>query len=108
LFLIFDGAIKVANIQPVVDSSILLGLPVELAPNVGLLLLACIAVYLVPRTSVLGAIFLTGYLGGAMAIQMRVGAELFSLVFPLILGALLWAGLYLRDEHLRALVALRR
>jgi hypothetical protein len=107
LFLIFDGAIKVANIQPVVDASVLLGLPVELAPSIGSLLLACVAVYLVPRTSVLGAILLTGYLGGAISIQMRVGAELFSLVFPIILGALLWGGLYLRNEQLRALIPLR-
>jgi hypothetical protein len=56
----------------------------------------------------LGAILLTGYLGGAVSIQMRVDAELFSLVFPLILGVLLWGGLYLRDAQLRALVSLRR
>lgn len=108
LFLIFDGAIKVVNIQPVMDASILLGLPVDLAPSIGLLLLACVAVYLVPQTAILGAILLTGYLGGAVAIHARVGGELFSLALPVLLGALLWGGLYLRDTQLRTLVPLRR
>jgi hypothetical protein len=107
LFLIMDGAIKVVNIQPVVDASLLLGLPVDLAPWLGALLLACVAIYLLPRTSVLGALLLTGYLGGAVAIQARVDAPIFSLVFPIILGALLWAGLTLRDRQLRDLL-LRR
>jgi hypothetical protein len=108
LFLIFDGSIKVANIQPVVDASILLGLPVELAPVLGAILLACVVVYLFPRTSVLGAILLTGYMGGAIAIQARIEAVPFSLVFPIILGVMLWGGLYLRDSQLRALLSLRR
>lgn len=108
LFLIMDGVIKVINIQPVVDSSIQLGLPVGLTPSIGILLLVCLAVYLMPQTAVLGAILLTGYLGGAIAIQARIGAELFSLVFPLIIGALLWGGLFLRDPQLRSLVPLRR
>jgi hypothetical protein len=108
LFLVLDGTIKLMNIQPVVDASILLGMPVGLAPSIGILLLACTAVYLTPRTSVLGAILLTGYLGGAISLQVRVSAELFSLVFPIIIGALLWGGLFLRDDQLRALVPLRR
>jgi len=108
LFLVFDAVIKLINIQPVKDASIQLGLPVGLAPSIGILLLACLAVYLIPSTAVLGAILLTGYLGGALAIQVRVGAAPFSLVFPLIIGALLWGGLFLRDQQLRALVPLRR
>ena len=108
LFLVFDGVIKVLNLQPVVEASVLLGLPVSLAPSIGVLLLACLAVYLLPRTSVLGAILLTGYLGGAIAIQVRIGAELFSLVFPILVGMLLWGGLFLRDPLLRTLVPLRR
>lgn len=108
LFLVFDGAIKVVNIQPVMDASILLGLPVDLAPSIGLLLLACLAIYLIPQTAVLGAILLTGYLGGAVAIHARVGGELVSLTLPVLLGALLWGGLYLRDGQLRTLVPLRR
>jgi len=108
LFLIMDGVMKVINIQPVVDASILLGLPVDLAPILGIILLACLAVYLLPQTAVLGAILLTGYLGGALAIQARSGADLFPLVFPLIIGALLWGGLFLRDPQLRAMIPLRR
>jgi hypothetical protein len=98
----------VLNVQPVVDASILLGFPIGLAPGVGILLLACLAIYLLPRTSVLGAILLTGYLGGAIALQLRVGAAPFSLIFPIIIGALLWGGLYLRTPLLRTLVPLRR
>ena len=106
-FLVFDGIGKVMNIQPVIDSSIQLGLPSNLAPSLGILLLACVALYLFPRTAVLGAVLLTGYLGGAIAIQAWVGAVPFSLVFPVIMGALVWGGLFLRDGLLRALV-LRR
>ena len=108
LFLVVDAVSKVINIQPVVDASKQLGLPVSLAPSIGILLLVCLVVYVVPQTSVLGAILLTGYLGGAIAIQMRSGAALFPLVFPVIIGALVWGGLFLRDSQLRALVPLRR
>lgn len=107
LFLVLDGVMKVLNPPPVVEASVLLGLPVDLAPGFGILLLACLAVYLLPRTAVLGAILLTGYLGGAIALQVRIAAGLFSLVLPLLLGALLWAGLFLRERWLRALVLLR-
>jgi hypothetical protein len=108
LFLVFDGAMKVLKLQPVVEASMLLGLPVGLAPSIGILLLACLAVYLLPRTAVLGAILLTGYLGGAIALQVRIEAAPFSLVFPLLIGALLWGGLYLRDPHLRTLLPARQ
>jgi hypothetical protein len=108
LFLIFDATIKLLNIQPVIDASTLLGLPVDLAPILGLILLACVVVYALPRTAALGAVLLTGYLGGAIAIQARVEAVPFSLVFPIILGVLLWAGLFLRDERVRAVIAPRR
>jgi hypothetical protein len=108
LFLVFDAVIKVARIQPVVDSFNLLGFPAELAPGIGILMLACLAIYLLPPTSVLGAILLTGYLGGAIALQLRVGAPPFSLVFPVIVAALLWGGLYLRVQILRTIIPLRR
>jgi hypothetical protein len=107
LFLVFDGVIKVLNLQPVVEASLLLGLPVDLAPNLGLLLLVCLALYLLPPTAVLGAILLTGYLGGALAVQLRIEAAPFSLVFPVLIGALLWGGLYLRTPQLRTLLPLR-
>ena len=107
LFLIFDAVIKVINIQPVVDSSMELGLPLDLAPVLGSLMLICLVIYLVPRTAVLGAVLITGYLGGAIAIQARIDAPLFSLIFPIIIGTMIWAGLYLRDRRLREFVAHR-
>jgi hypothetical protein len=107
LFLLVDGVIKVMNIAPVVEAQTLLGYPASLSPAIGILLLICLAVYLIPRTSVLGAILLTGYLGGAIASQVRIGAPLFNIVFPVIFGLLLWGGLYLRDDRLRTLIPLR-
>ncbi len=107
LFLIIDAVGKVMKIQPVIDSFQQLDLPVDLAPNIGILLLVCLIIHLIPQTAGLGAILLTGYLGGAIAIQARAEAELFPLVFPLIIGALVWGGLLLRDSQLRALM-LRR
>ena len=108
LFLIFDAVIKVMQIQPVVDTFNLLGIPAGLAPAIGFLMLACLAVYLIPRISLLGAILLTGYLGGAIALQLRIGAPPFNLVFPLIIAAFIWAGLYLRDPLLRTILPVRR
>ena len=95
---------------PVVEAMNLLGYPDRLALGIGLLELVCVAIYLVPRTSVLGAILLTGFLGGAVATHVRIGSELFSVVFPIILGVSCWGGLMLRDEvsvhaHLAARVA---
>jgi hypothetical protein len=75
---------------------------------IGIIELACLAMYLIPRTSVLGAIVLTGYLGGAVATHVRAGSPLFSLVFPIIIGALIWGGLFLQDVRLRALILSRR
>jgi Ca2+/Na+ antiporter len=108
LFLVPDGIIKFIKPAPVIETSAHLGLPLSLANTLGILLLICTAFYLFPRTSVLGAILLTGYLGGAVATHLRVGDPLFShVLFPTYLGVLLWLGLYLRDVRLRALVPLR-
>jgi len=105
LFLAFDVAIKFADVPEVAAASARLGLPPDLAPYLGAVLLACLALYLVPRTAVLGAVLLTGYLGGAVAIHARVGDPLLShTLFPVFVGALLWGGLYLRDTRVRALV----
>ncbi len=103
MFLVFDGVIKLMVLPPVVESFALLGYPAGLAIGIGALELACIALYLLPRTAVVGAVLLTGYLGGAIASHVRVGSELFSLVFPIMIAALLWGGLYLRDARVRAL-----
>ncbi len=89
LFLLFDSVIKIMKLAPVVESFTLLGYPTSTMFGIGILLLACVAVYVMPRTATLGAILLTGYLGGAIASHVRIGSELFSLVFPLIIGGLL-------------------
>ena len=104
LFLLFDGGIKVLQLAPAVEASAQLGFSAGLTLGLGLLELACLAVYLLPRTAPLGALLLTGYLGGAVATHVRLGSPPFSVLFPVILGALLWGGLALRDRRLRALL----
>lgn len=107
-FLLFDSAIKFAHPAPVAVTQAQLGFPDTFTFAIGVLLLLCTIVYMVPRTSVFGAILLTGYLGGAIAIQLRVDNPLFShVLFPVYIGALIWGGLLLRDDRLRALVPLR-
>ena len=109
LFLVFDAVVKFTKIAPVVDSFAQLGYPIGLAPTIGSLALICVVLYVIPRTSVLGAILLTGYLGGAIASQLRIGSPLFShVLFPVYVAALIWGGLYLRDEQLSALIPVRR
>ncbi|GLS43803.1 membrane protein [Methylobacterium brachythecii] len=110
VFLLFDGAIKLIPIAPVTETMLALGWPasVEMARGLGVLTLICTLLYATPRTSVLGAILLTGYLGGAMATHLRVGSPVFShLLFGLYLGLLAWGGLYLRDARLRTLIPIR-
>ena len=93
---------------PVVETFARLGWSLSLAPVLGIILLVCTGLYAIPNTSVLGAILLTGYLGGAIATHLRVGDPLFSdVLFPTYLGVLLWGGLYLREPRLRALIPLR-
>lgn len=104
LFLIFDAGIKVVRLAPAVEATVNLGYPEQVVFGLGLVQLACLAVYLTPRTTVIGAILLTGYLGGAIATHVRIGSPIFSLIFPIMLGALLWGGLVLRHDRLRALL----
>jgi hypothetical protein len=105
LFLLMDASMKLAHLQPVAEASARLGLPDSLTTGLGLMELACLVLYLVPRTAVLGVVLLTGYLGGAVAIHVRVGDPLFShTLFPIYVGAMFWAGLFLRDARVRALV----
>ncbi len=102
LFLLFDGAIKLIPLDIVIETSRQLGIPTDLAITLGVLTLAGTLLYAYPKTSVLGAILLTGYLGGAIYVHVRAGSPLFShTLFGVYLGILLWAGLYLRDERLR-------
>jgi len=109
LFMLFDSIIKLIKIEPVVQSFAQLGYPDRLAGSVGIIELICIALYTIPRTSVLGAVLLTGIMGGAIASHMRVGNPLFShILFGVYLGGLAWLGLFLRDERVRTLIPLRR
>lgn len=109
LFLLFDSVIKLMTIDPVVESFGHLGYPVDLALGIGIVELACLVLYVVPRTSVLGAILLTGYLGGAVATHVRIGSPLLThTLFPMYVAALIWGGLFLREDRLRALIPLRR
>src|SRR5262249_40181999 len=99
LFLLFDAAIKIAHVHAVTEASARLGLPDGVTPALGVVLLGCVAVFLVPRTAVLGAVLLTGYLGGAVAMHVRVADPLAShVLFPVYVAVLLWGGLYLRDS----------
>jgi hypothetical protein len=94
--------------QVVQATTVQLGFPAGSIAPIGLLLLGCTLVYLIPRTSVLGALLLTGYFGGATAANVRVGDPLFETMFPVLFAALIWAGLLLREDRLRALLPLRR
>jgi hypothetical protein len=108
-FLIFDSVGKLLRVQPVIEGTASLGYPVSVIFPLGVTLLTCVLVYLVPHTAVLGALLLTGYLGGAVATHVRVGSPLFSHVLsPTYVAALLWGGLLLRDPRLRAFLPLRR
>jgi hypothetical protein len=107
LFLLVDGAMKLVKPQVVVKGTVELGYAETVILPLGLVLLACMTLYLIPRTAVLGAILLTGYLGGAVATHVRAGQGPFEILFPVVLGALLWEGLVLRDDRLRTLIPLR-
>jgi len=100
LFMLFDGGMKVLKLAPAVESTVRLRYPTNLVFAIGIFDLVCVAAFAVRRTSVLGAILLTGYLGGATATQAGVG-DPWSL-FPVGLGVLVWLGLFLRDNRLRA------
>ena len=107
LFLLVDGAMKLAKPAVVVDATTKLGYSESVIIPLGIVLIACTILYLIPPTSVLGAILLTAYLGGAVATHVRAGESLFSVIFPIIFGIMLWLGLYLHDLRLRALIPLR-
>ena len=101
-FLLFDGGIKVIMLEPAVEGSVQLGYPEATVLGIGLALLVSTALYAVPRTAFIGAILLTGYLGGAVATQVRVEDPWF--LFPAFFGVFVWGGLFLRNERVRALV----
>ena len=107
LFLLWDGVMKLFKPWFVVKATVELGYPESTIVGIGVALLVGTVLYLVPRTAILGAIYLTGYLGGAIASQVRVQAVLFNIVFPVFMATLLWGGLWLRDLRLRKLLPLR-
>ena len=110
LFMLFDGGIKLVPLDIVVETTAQLGYPATqtFARGLGILGLACTALYAFPRTSVLGAILLTGYLGGTIASHLRAGSPVLShMLFGAYLGVMLWGGLYLRDDRLRTLIPFR-
>jgi hypothetical protein len=106
LFLLFDGAMKLVKPPVVVEATVDLGYSESVIVPLGVVLLGATILYLIPRTAVLGAILLTGYLGGAIASHVRHQDSPFTIVFPLVFGVLLWGGLVLRDARVRSLIPL--
>src|SRR5262245_66355355 len=98
---------KCANLSLVVQEFRLLGYPDNVILRISIIELACTVVYIIPRASVLGAILFAGYLGGVVATHVRIGDPFFNIFMPILLGALIWGGLYLRDKRLHALLPLR-
>lgn len=108
LFLLMDAVGKLIKPEPVVAGTVELGYPETVIVPLGITLLICTILYAVPRTSILGAILLTGYLGGAVATHVRAGSPLFThMLFPVYLGIMIWLGLYLREARLRTLLPIR-
>jgi len=107
-FLLMDASMKVFAVQAAIDGTTELGYPGSTVVPIGRILAGCLTLYLVPRTAVLGAVLLTAYLGGAVATHVRIGNPLLShTLFPVYIGVLVWAGLWLRDGRVRALLPLR-
>jgi len=106
LFLIFDCSVKLVKAPSAVQGSVQLGYPESTVVPIGVVLLVCLVLYLIPRTSILGAVLLTGYLGGATATMVRASSP--WILFPVLIGMLVWAGIYFRDDQLRAMIPLRR
>lgn len=107
LFMLMDGIMKLLKPSFVVEATVHLGYPKSMIVVLGVVLTLSTILYVLPRTAVLGAIVLTGYLGGAVASQVRIEAAPSSIAFPILFGILVWLGLFLRDRRLRALIPLR-
>lgn len=108
LFLLLDGVMKVVKAAPVLEASTRLEVPERVIPGLGVVLIAATLIYALPETSFLGAVLLTGYLGGATWAHVRMGGPPFPILFPGLVAAIVWGGLYLREPRLRALVPWRR
>jgi DoxX-like family len=105
LFLAFDTTVKVLAMPAAIEPTVALGYAANLVVPIGIIQLLCLVLYVVPRTAVLGAVLLTGYLGGAVATQLRAGNGAGQYLFPIVVGALLWGALWVRDSRVRALLA---
>jgi hypothetical protein len=107
--LLLDAVMKVLQVPQVMEGTVKVGYPAGTVRPIGIILLLCLICYVIPRTSVLGAILLTGYLGGAVATNVRISTPLFSYtLIPMYVGVLVWGGLFLQDEGVRALIPLRK
>ena len=107
LFLLFDSVTKVMEVRVVMEASAQLGYPANTIFTIGIILLVCTMFYIIPQTAVLGAILLTGYLGGAVAANLRIGTSMFNTLFPIVFAALAWTGIFLRESRLGALIPFR-
>jgi hypothetical protein len=109
LFLLFDSVVKLLQLPVAMDGTTQLGYPGSVVFGIGLVELVCLVLYVIPQTSVFGAILFTGYLGGAIATHVRIASPLFThVLFPIYVALLIWGGLYARDERLRSLIPIRR
>lgn len=107
LFLLIDGIMKLFKPAVVVNATVDLGYSESVIVPLGIVLTACTILYVIPRTAVLGAVLLTGYLGGAIATHVRIGAPAFNVIFPVIVALFVWGGLYLRDTRVAELLPFR-
>lgn len=108
LFMALDGFMKLIKPASVMEATARLGFPAGAITGIGIVLLGCTILYAIPRTAIFGAILLTGYLGGAVATQVRAGSPTFETLFPVIFGVLVWGGLFLRDGQVQTLIPWRR
>ena len=109
LFLSFDTIVKVLRLPVAIEGTTQLGYPESTVFVIGIIQLVCLVLYVIPQTSVFGAILFTGYLGGAIATHLRIGSPLFThILFPIYVAVLIWGGLYAREPRLRAMVPIRR
>lgn len=103
-FMLLDGVMKIVQPPQVLEANVRLQYPLTTLSGIGIALIACALIYLIPRTSILGAVLLTGYLGGAVASNVRAGSGWFETIFPILFAVLVWGGLWLRDRRLRSLL----
>ena len=108
IFLFVDATTKIIRAAPAMQGSTKIGWPPEMVQGIGIVLLVCTILYVIPSTSIFGAILLTGYLGGATSVMMRAGMEGHPYFFPIVFGILIWVSLFMRDESLRSLIPFKR